>query len=68
MQKRSSCYAVKLICVFAYMGRTFQATAGFQDSDIFQKAIEMILRCILGVISHLSGFKIEPGPIHAKFQ
>ena len=50
------------------MDGTFQITAGFQDSDIFQKAIEMVLRCILGVISHLSGFKIEPGPIHAKFQ
>ena len=46
MQKRSSCYAVKLICVFAYMGRTFQATAGFQDSDIFQRARKTVLSCI----------------------
>ena len=30
------------------MGGTFQAIAGFQDSDIFQKAIKMVLRCILG--------------------
>ena len=37
---------------------TFQATAGFQDSDIFQKAIKMVFRCVLSVISHLSGFKL----------
>ena len=36
----------------------FQAAAGFQDSDIFQEAIEMVLRCILSVNSHLSGFKL----------
>ena len=37
---------------------TFQATAGFQDSDVFQKAIKMVLRCILSVNSHLSGFNL----------
>ena len=40
------------------MGGTFQATARFQDSDIFQKAIEVALRLILSVNSHLSGFKL----------
>ena len=47
------------------MDGTFQATAGFQDSDVFQKAIKMSLRCILSVNSHLSGFKLKPGPINA---
>ena len=40
------------------MGGTFQATARFQDSDSFQKATKMALRCILSVNSHLSGFKL----------
>ena len=40
------------------MDGTFQAAAGFQDSDIFQKAIEKVLRCILSVILHISGFKL----------
>ena len=40
------------------IGGTFQATAGFQDSDICQKAIKMAWRCILSVNSHLSGFKL----------
>ena len=35
---------------------TFQAAARFQDSNIFQKAIKMVLKCILSVNSHLSGF------------
>ena len=39
------------------MGGTFQAAAGFQDSDILQKATNMVLRCILRANSHLSGFK-----------
>ena len=29
------------------IGGTFLATAGFQDSDIFQTAIKIVLRCIL---------------------
>ena len=33
-----------------------QATAGFQDSDIFQKALKMALRCILSVNSPKLGF------------
>ena len=33
------------------MDGTFKATAKFQDSDFFQKAIEMALRCILHVNS-----------------
>ena len=41
-----------------YMGGASQATVRFQDSDIFQKAIKMALRCILGMNSHLSGFKL----------
>ena len=44
---------------------TFQATAGFQGSVSFQKAIKMVLRCNLSVNSRLSGFKLEPGPTHA---
>ena len=47
------------------MGGTFETTAGFQDSENFQKAIEIISSCILSVISHLSRFKLEPGPTHA---
>ena len=40
------------VCVCVYMcvcvmGGTFQATAGFQEADIFQRAIKMVLRCIL---------------------
>ena len=31
----------------AWMGLFLQATTGFQDSDIFQKAIKLVLRCIL---------------------
>ena len=38
------------------MDGAVQATARFQDSD-FQKAMNMVLRCILKVIFHLSGFK-----------
>ena len=45
---------------------TFLATARFQDSRFFQEAIEMALRCILRVIFHLSGFKLEPWPAHVK--
>ena len=36
------------------MDGTFQATAGFQNSDIFQKAVKMAWRCILSVISEFS--------------
>ena len=36
------------------MGGTFQAAAGFQDSDFIQKATKIALRCILSVNSHLS--------------
>ena len=39
------------------MAETFQATAGFQGSAFFQKAIKMALRCTVSVIFHLSGFK-----------
>ena len=39
-------------------GGTFLAIARFKDSDFFQKAIKMVLRCILNVILHLSGFKL----------
>ena len=46
------------------MGLFIQATAGFQDSDILQKAVKMALRCILSVNYHLSGVKILPGPTH----
>ena len=54
------------ISVTSYMhGWDFlQATTEFQDSDIFQKAIEMTFRCILSVNSHLSGFRLQPGPTH----
>ena len=40
------------------MGETFQATAGFQDSNILQKAMKMALRCNLSVNAHISGFKL----------
>ena len=33
------------------MGGTFPTAAGFQDSDFFQQAIKMMLRCILHVIN-----------------
>ena len=46
------------------MGGTIQATAGFQGSDFFLKAIKMFLRCILSVISHLSNFILLPGLTH----
>ena len=41
-----------------YMGWTFQAAAGLQDSDIFQKAGKMVLRCILSAVCHLLGFTL----------
>ena len=46
------------------MGGTFPATAGLQDSDSSEKAREMVLRCILSVITHLSGFRLQAGPTH----
>ena len=42
-----------------YMGGTFLAIAGFQDSDFFQKAIKTVLRYILNVIYHFAPFKIQ---------
>ena len=41
-----------------YMGGTFLAIAGFQDSDFCQKAVKMVLRCVSNLIWHLSGFKL----------
>ena len=39
------------------IGGTFQATAGFRDSDFFHKALKLLSRCIsLSVIFHPSGF------------
>ena len=46
------------------MGGTFQATARFQDLNIFHKAIKVVLRYILSVNSHLSGFKLQPVSTH----
>ena len=43
------------------MGGTFQATAKFQDSDFFQKAVKMVFRFILSIIS---GFRLSPSPAH----
>ena len=40
------------------VGGTSQAAAGFLDSDIFQRAIKMALRCSLSTNSHISGFKL----------
>ena len=34
-------------------GGTFQATAGFQVSGVFQEAVKWAFRCILSVNSHL---------------
>ena len=56
-------------CITTYpkfMDRTFLATAGLQDLDLFffKKAMKMVFKCILSVIFHLSGFKLQPCPIH----
>ena len=64
------CHAKGLFCYFQGQGHnnkggTFEATARFQDSGTFQKAVIKALRCILSVNSHLPGFKLEPGPAHA---
>ena len=45
------------------MDETFQATAGFQDSDFFHKAVKMVLRCILSMISHLQDSNLAPGKL-----
>ena len=53
--------AVALQCVQCgamNMDGTFQATARFEDLDIFQKATKMALRCTLSMNSNLSGFKL----------
>ena len=47
-------------------GVTFQATARFEDSDFFQKAVTIALRGFFSGNSHLSGFKLEPGPTHVQ--
>ena len=51
------------------MGGMFQAAAGFPESDISEskktKTKIKVLRCILSVISHLSGFRLQAGPTHA---
>ena len=43
----------RFFSLYLAKGGTFQATAGFQDSDIFQKAMKMALRCSLSVNPHL---------------
>ena len=43
---------------------TIQATARFQDSNFFQKAIKMVLTGILNVIFPLSGFRFLPSHTH----
>ena len=40
------------------MAWTFLAKAGFQDSVVFLKAIQTVLRCILRVIFHCLGFTL----------
>ena len=50
------------VLVLVYIGGTFPTTAGFQDSDFFQKAIKMVLRYILSVIFHLSEFNFNLVP------
>ena len=55
-----------LISINQTMGGTVPDKARFQDSDVFQKAIKMVLKCILNVILHHSGFKLLPSPTHAK--
>ena len=40
----------------------FRATAGFHDSDIFQKARKMVVRCIVSVTSHLFGSNFNRVP------
>ena len=56
--KRSFVGVQTVVVSSRHMGGTFQATAGFQDSDIFQKAVKLVFRCIVSVLSHLSGFKL----------
>ena len=46
--------------IYSFLGGTSQATARFQDSDIFQKAVKMAW----SASSHLSGFKLKPGPTY----
>ena len=45
-----------------FMGWTFPAMAGFPDSDLCQKAIKMVLRCILNVILHFQDPDFNPVP------
>ena len=49
---------VTLFHYFICMGGNFQATIGFPDSEISQKAVRLVLSCILSVSAHLSGFKL----------
>ena len=54
-----ACFFILLQSYFVYyVGCTFWATVGFQDSGIFQKAIKQALRCIQSVNSQLSGFRL----------
>ena len=46
------CILMPDLCVGVVDG-TFQTTVGFPGSDFCQKAIKMILRCILSVFFHL---------------
>ena len=48
--RASVCVCVKTLG--SAMDVTFEATARFWDSDIFQEANKMVLRCILSMISH----------------
>ena len=43
-------FAARSSQMFSFLDGTFQATARFQDSNSFQKAIKMVLRCIFSVI------------------
>lgn len=61
---KTELFCLKEIFHLYHMGGTSQASAWFQDSGILQKALKMGLRCILGVISHFSGFQFVPGPTH----
>ena len=46
----------------------FSGYSRIQGSDVFLKAIKVVLRCILSVMSHLSvsGFTPQPGPNRAQ--
>lgn len=52
---------------YKVMDGNFLATAGFGELEFFQKAVKMVLGCILSVTLYLSGFKLWPCPTHVNY-